>query len=155
MQPTYTVSFWSGRHSFRHFKESTEQSIWYIGCGVNVGFLLGFVSLLLYFNGVLLQGDRDPIFMMHPPLPNTLLFTWIYTELFFFHFGLQLFIFIFKIIEQKRQVVLSFRTLSGNAVGVLTKEITTSCFCFPIATITAMVLRYFYCGFGVKIKCAG
>lgn len=49
----------------------------------------------------------------------------------------------------------SFRTISGGVVRVLTKEITTSCFCVPISVMTAMVLRYFYRGLGVKIKCAG
>lgn len=139
---------------------NTEQSVWYVARGRNVCSLPHCSPPpRLYFDGVLLQGDPDLDFMTYPPLPHTLLFAWKDTKLFFFflfHFALQLFIFMFKIIEQNgKWLSLLGPSLGVLSVSVLTKEITTSCFCVPTTVITAMVLRYFYCGLGVKIKCAG
>lgn len=49
----------------------------------------------------------------------------------------------FRIIQHKRHITLSFRTVSGCAVTVPTKGTTASCFRFSIAVFTAIVLDIF------------
>lgn len=135
---TYSTGFWFGEHICRHLGENTEQSVLYIAHDVKVGSLRhSLFCCVSSFREIWMESGlcthHYPAHCFSPEFTQGLFFILVPSSSFHFqNYG------------AKRQITSSFRTVSGCAVSILTKETTASCFHFPIALFTAMVLRYFY-----------